>query len=348
MRILYGICGEGMGHCTRSSVLIQELQKEHHLKIVSSNRAYHFLQEKFSDVQEIGGFTLTYKNNELKRRSTFKDNCVKAPSIFRRAFQLWKLVRKFKPQLIISDFEPFSAYCGLILRIPVISIDNQHIIWTDVDGKSNCPRLEWFLVRFVVKATIPTAKHYVVLTYFFPKNHWKNVSLVPPLLRPQILQEKPRKNDFVLVYQTSSNNLKLIEELRRIPHKFLIYGFDKESQEGNLTFKKFNEKEFFTELAQCQAVISNGGFSLISDALALHKPVLSLPIYKQTEQYLNALYLRKLGYGQYAEKMNSEIIQEFLQSLPQFQPQLEKISWKKSNEETFALMKNLIAQYAKV
>ena len=37
MRILYGVVGEGMGHATRSRVLLEELTKEHEVHIVVSN-----------------------------------------------------------------------------------------------------------------------------------------------------------------------------------------------------------------------------------------------------------------------------------------------------------------------
>ena len=39
MRILYGVVGEGMGHATRSRVVLEELVKEHEVQIVVSGRA---------------------------------------------------------------------------------------------------------------------------------------------------------------------------------------------------------------------------------------------------------------------------------------------------------------------
>ena len=39
MRILYGVVGEGMGHATRSSVLLEHLTKQHEVHVVVSGRA---------------------------------------------------------------------------------------------------------------------------------------------------------------------------------------------------------------------------------------------------------------------------------------------------------------------
>ena len=43
--------------------------------------------------------------------------------------------------------------------------------------------------------------------------------------------------------------------------------------------------------------VDGGGFSLMSEAVHLNKPLLSIPLEKQFEQVLNALYLEHLGYG---------------------------------------------------
>ncbi|CAF1380921.1 unnamed protein product [Didymodactylos carnosus] len=64
MRILYGVVGEGMGHATRSKVILEMLMKEqHHVKVVVSNRAYKFLD---------GSFPNEAKKYDPKAFSTYK------------------------------------------------------------------------------------------------------------------------------------------------------------------------------------------------------------------------------------------------------------------------------------
>ena len=47
MRILYGVVGEGMGHATRSLVILGHLlEKEHEIKVVVSGRAHAFLADR--------------------------------------------------------------------------------------------------------------------------------------------------------------------------------------------------------------------------------------------------------------------------------------------------------------
>ena len=43
--------------------------------------------------------------------------------------------------------------------------------------------------------------------------------------------------------------------------------------------------------------MAGGGFTLMSEAVYLHKPLLSVPVVGQFEQVLNALYLQALNFG---------------------------------------------------
>lgn len=53
------------------------------------------------------------------------------------------------------------------------------------------------------------------------------------------------------------------------------------------------------DLASCRAVVINGGFSLIPEAVFLHKPECTIPISAQFEQWLNAAEVEKMGYGRH-------------------------------------------------
>jgi uncharacterized protein (TIGR00661 family) len=43
--------------------------------------------------------------------------------------------------------------------------------------------------------------------------------------------------------------------------------------------------------------------------------VLSIPVKGQFEQILNAIYLEKLGYGEFHEELNKEMVEKFLENL---------------------------------
>ena len=59
MRVLYGVVGEGMGHATRSRVVLQHLvESGHEVEIMTSGRAKDFLAKHFEGVNRIHGLQL--------------------------------------------------------------------------------------------------------------------------------------------------------------------------------------------------------------------------------------------------------------------------------------------------
>jgi len=333
-RIIYAACGEGMGHAIRTSVILDHLKSKNELMIFASGRAYDFLSEKFDDVYKIYGFNTVYENNAVNDKKTF----IKAMKYLPRDVKdniklLYSIANKFKPDLIISDFEFYSNVLSKIIRVPMISIDNMHVIThckIDVPKKFSRDKLK---AEGVVRSFIMRPQKYIITSYFYPEiKNKEKVSIFPPILREEILNLNPVKGDHVLVYQTSKSNLELLELLNQIDEKFILYGFDQEKVEGNITFRKFNEDQFFKDLGSCKAVIANGGFTLISESIYLKKPVLSIPVKGQFEQILNAIYLERLGYGEFHEGLNMQIIEKFLDNLDIYNKSLKSYSQEGNKE----------------
>jgi uncharacterized protein (TIGR00661 family) len=190
----------------------------------------------------------------------------------------------------------------------------------------------------VVRSFIMRPQKYIITSYFYPEIKNKDkVSIFPPILREEILNLKPSKGGHVLVYQTSTSNKKLIEILKKINENFIVYGFEMEKKDKNLIFRNFNEDQFFSDLGSCKAVLANGGFTLISESIYLKKPVLSIPVKGQFEQILNAIYLERLGYGEFHEELGVDILEHFLSTLDIYNKSLESYRQDGNN----ALLKEL-------
>ncbi len=316
-RILYGVCGEGMGHAIRSAVVIEHLLEKNEVIIFASDRAYKYLSNKFDDVYEIEGVNTVYEGNQVNNTKTLISNIRDFPLDLEYNMRLmYSVAKAFKPQIIITDFENYSNLLSKILRIPLISLDNMHVI-TQCDIRVYTQYLsDRIRAAGVVRLFVQRPRQYLITSYYFPpvKNPEK-VKMFPPILRENVLQLKPVEGEHVLIYQTTDSNLELLELLKEFDDEFIIYGFHKNKKEANLTFKEFNEDEFFQDLASARAVITNGGFTLISEALYLEKPVLSIPVKKQFEQILNAIYLKRLKYGEFHEDLDKDGIEKFLHNL---------------------------------
>lgn len=346
-RILYSVCGEGMGHAIRSSVIIEHLLKDNEVIIFASERAYDYLSSKFNNVYYIEGFNTVYTKNRAKYTSTFIAGMKDLPRNLKRNMNiLYSIARTFKPNIIISDFEAYSNLLSKILGIPLISVDNIHII---TQTKLELPEkyyTERLAAMGVIRSFITRPKCYLITTFYYPPIKNNNVRLYPPVLRNRILKLKPRIGDHILVYQTSDSNNELIEILKLLNEKFIIYGFGIEKEEDNLSFRIFNENEFFKDFESCKAVIANGGFTLMSEAIYLKKPIYSIPVKKQFEQTVNSVYLKKLGYGEFYEQITKESFEEFLNNLDSYRDALSSFKHD-DNYQILSDLEKVILRYSK-
>jgi len=323
MRILYGVVGEGMGHATRSRVVLEHLTRNHDVHIVVSGRARDYLAKRFENVHHIWGLTISYGENSVKKWQTVLQNLKGAvtgwPQNVRTYFEL---VETFSPDVVISDFESFSYLFGRRHALPVVSIDNIQVI----NRCTHSPQLlaghegNFELIRSVVKGKLPGCFHYLISSFFYPPVRRPRTTLAPSILRPEILAARSEPGEHLLVYQTATGNTALIEQLKGLGIPCRIYGYRRDLTEdvaeGQLLFRPFSEAGFIDDLRTARAVVGGGGYTLMSEAVYLRKPMLSVPVGGQFEQVLNALYLQALDYGVYARELDGPVLGNFLERVP--------------------------------
>lgn len=331
--IFYCICGEGMGHAIRSSVIIDRIKDKYDVYIFSSDRAYKYLNEKFDNVYKIGGFNTVYINNKVSNTKTLINALKRNPLNIKEGYEeLYKKARKLSPDVIVTDFEIYATMVSKLLSIPLISLDNIHMITQTAIDYPPKHQGEMLKAKGVIKSYVIKPKIHILTSFFYPKiKPKKRAVLYPPVIREDILKLEPTIEDHIIVYQTSKESVKLVEQLKSLNEKFIVYGFNKDEVDKNLTYKLFNENEFYNDLASAKAVICNGGFTFISEAISLKKPIYSVPAIGNFEQTLNGFYVQKLGYGEYHEEMSPKKVEKFLKRLPKYQEKLAKV--KKTNND---------------
>lgn len=331
--IFYCICGEGMGHAIRSSVIIDRIKDKYDVYIFSSDRAYKYLNEKFDNVYKIGGFNTVYINNKVNNTKTLINALKRNPLNIKEGYEeLYKKARKLSPDVIVTDFEIYATMVSKLLSIPLISLDNIHMITQTAIDYPPKHQGEMLKAKGIIKSYVIKPKIHILTSFFYPKiKPKKRAVLYPPVIREDILKLKPTIEDHIIVYQTSKESVKLVEQLKSLNEKFIVYGFNKDEVDENLTYKLFNENEFYNDLASAKAVICNGGFTFISEAISLKKPIYSVPAIGNFEQTLNGFYVQKLGYGEYHEEMSPKKVEKFLKRLPKYQEKLAKV--KKTNND---------------
>jgi uncharacterized protein (TIGR00661 family) len=324
MRVLYGVNGEGLGHATRSHVVIDHLLERHDVRVVASGAALRHLKGKLPRVDEIFGPTFAMGDGQIRRWQTVTQNVRLARHELPETMRHWMaVVHEWRPDVVITDFEPLCAVYARWARTPLLAVDNINMIDRcrhdrEIVGEQ---RDDFLIARAVVRSMVPGAVEYMVLTFFSPPLARRGTTLVPPIVRPEIAQANAEDGDHLVVY--SSGAKRQIEALRSAGMRCLIYGMrggpDKPVVDGNLEFRPPSNEGFVEALRTARGVVAGGGFSLMSEAVYLGKPLLSIPLRGQFEQVMNARYLARMGYGMCIPRTTKAALGEFIGRLPEFE-----------------------------
>ena len=268
MKILYGIQLTGNGHIRRSLHLIDKLrQLGFTVDILTSGSGGDLPVEakwKFT------GLTLQYNNGSIDWVKTItKSNPI-------------LLLREIKTQLenydlVISDFEPISAYWAKRNRVKSISICNQNSI--TLAGK-NWTISKWFIKSFA------KCEHLIGYDYLEGKEVFQPICNISNFGKKSLTT--------FLIYLPYLNNHKIKEILQKTDFKAIIYTNQDIQDSDKITIKRLSG-DFTKDLLQCGSVITHSGFSTTSEALILGKRLWTIPVKGQLEQELNSKKLQSMG-----------------------------------------------------
>lgn len=298
-RIVYSCCGEGQGHSSRTLTMVRALRRQgHEVLVLAARKAFEVLHPKTENVEEIPGLLIVYNNNQVQPLATLRGNWPMMRDKKKIVSRLVTRLKEFRPDLAVVDFEPFLPLAAKRMNLPWISIDHQHIIPHMSPKVPMAKWIEQLSCAFVIHQT-HVGEHANLVTSFYQPDepHPTDVHFLPPILRDEVLKLKPENRGHVVVYQTSTSFTRLPELLKTLPYRFHIYAFDQTGTDANLTYFPRKNEGFIEDVAKADWVFTNGGYTLMSESLFLNKPVFSVPVQGQFEQWINGYYLEKLGYG---------------------------------------------------
>lgn len=346
-KIIYGVAGEGFGHSSRSHLIGQKLiDAGHDVIFAASKKSLAYLKPYFGDrVKEVAGLSFAFENGRIDSFKTITLNLGKLPEanginniLFHEIF------KPFDPDLVITDFEPFSAWWAWRKDIPFISIDHEHMLThceLDHPAQQWLPKLK---AEIVTRSYYFNAAAYLVINFFKAEPKSSKTFVTPPIVRSIVRQFEPTEGDDILVYSSmAKDSSELLEAFTQFKDQtFIIYGYDKAEQHGNCIFKKRSTEEFLSNLTNCRGVIASAGFSLLSECLYMRKKMLLMPVANQYEQMINAHYIEKLGLGIATEDLNTQAVSRFLDELDKPLSTADAILWP-DNERFFEILRDVLA-----
>jgi uncharacterized protein (TIGR00661 family) len=319
-RILYAVQGDGLGHATRAhSVAAGLIRRGHEVRFLSSLKGTRYLREYFPDsVTDIFGFRLNYDHGRIRRLETVMDVARGLVRHIRPTLRRVKRVfREHRPDLLITDAEWFAPTVARSLRVPFVSLDNQHMLThCAIDRPPGFAR-DYLNAYAVVRLYHTGARRYLISSFFTAPIRHQPATLVPPILRREIYARKVEHGDYWVAYLGGSG---AHDRMRRVLEAYTdveirAYGFGTVGRQGRVTYKPMSADGFLDDLSGCAAVVSSAGHTLIGECHYLDKPMLLVPFAGQFEQRLNAHYVTRMGTGCWVDRLTGMAMSDFAERI---------------------------------
>ena len=301
-KILYGVLGDTHGHVIRSTTIAGGMP-EHEYHFVGGGPALARISGCYP-ILEVPGLRAAYEHGRINVPVTFARILALLARAPRAVGRIRALIRDWRPDMAISDHELFLPIACRIEGVRCISVKHSGLLLSCRYPVPSGQHLSWLLTTSYDRFLMALVRENYAVSFYHPElkpGYRKHARLLPPVVRPRLRALSARNGEHVLAYLTSPAFSALIPALRALERPVVVYGFlDEDRGEDNVTFRKPDEHRILEDLSTCAYAVTNAGHNLLSEAFYFRKPVLCFPIHNQFEQYLNAYYVRELGYGDFS------------------------------------------------
>jgi uncharacterized protein (TIGR00661 family) len=334
--------GEGRGHAARSLQIIQWLvARGHRVKVLTGGDALQVLGGRGLDLCEVPMLRYRFRpDGALDAWRTIKENAARAIGlIFRsgpRYRRIAELTREFRPDLVISDFEPYLSRVAPRLKIPLLAIDHQHFLTESVLPALAGWQKSFALRLYQIGTRLLAGRPDRIITssfWHFPRKRESRAIFVGPFIPGRLKRLRGSRGDgSITVYLKQAAYLSaLLPGLAARPgYRFRIFSHWPQTLPTplpeNVELHAIDRDRFLSQLARGSALLTTAGNQVIGEAIYLHKPVLAFPEPEVLEQELNAAALRLSGFGTAfrLEDFSERVWDGFARALPEYSARMER------------------------
>lgn len=283
MKILYGIQGTGHGHLSRARELLPELSKHASVDVMVSGHNSRLELNKPIKYRK-RGITLTYDSNGgVSVLGTLRDL---RPIRFISDVQS---ITINDYDLVISDYEPVSAWSAKFENVPSVGLSHQAAFLSPDTPR---PLKRSRTAEALLQHFAPTDR---AIGFHF--NQYDNF-IEPPIIRSAIQNLQVKRWNHVTVYLPAYHHKVLQQIFAPFTHiNWHIFSpaCSHKFEEDNCLVHPVSYRAFLDSFATCSGVICSAGFETCAEAMYLGKKLLVVPIRNQYEQACNAAALEKMG-----------------------------------------------------
>ena len=325
MNILYGIQGTGNGHISRGEYIYDILKKySNNIDVLLSGDNYS-LKPSMPIKYRNKGISFSIKNGKIDYLKTLSNLDLITSFLEQRDIPFQKY------DLIITDFEPITAWSSIRHKVSSIHISHQASF---LDKNVPRPNSKSIIGEYIMKYFCPS-NDYIGLHY---QKYGSNIS--EPIISNMIQTCTTEIKNHITVYLSWYDDTYLINIFKNMPHlHFHIFSKNVKSPQihVNCTLNPIDQTSFIESMRTSFGVICNAGFQTSSEVIYLGKRLLVIPVDGQYEQLCNVEALKDLGVYSMNELNHSsfDTINKWLDSNPiqiKFQNNLEELLKNKIKE----------------
>jgi uncharacterized protein (TIGR00661 family) len=303
VKIFFGVQATGNGHITRARALAPKLKAAGaEVTWLFSGRPWEHLfeMEAFGDYEWRAGLTFATHAGHIRYIKTARTNNLPAFTRDIRALDLGVY------DVVISDFEPVTAWAARLQGIPTIGIGHQYAFGYDIP-KTGRDFFGEQVLRWFAPVTVGLGVHW----------HHFHRAILPPLIEAAA-DPVPVRPDKIVVYLPFEDVNRVIHLLKRFrAYEFFVYSpalpDARHEKSDHVHVRQLSRSGFLRDFADAAGVICNAGFELPSEALLTGKRLLVKPLQGQMEQMSNALALELLQLGQVMQSLDAATLSTWLE-----------------------------------
>ena len=348
-KFLFIVQGEGRGHLTQA-IALQTILKEAQHEVVavlvgkSHRKIPTFFEEQITapiHYFESPNFVKDKDNRKILIGKTILYNTSKLKTFLKSLSELNRYYKTYQPDVIINFYDFLAGFYNIFHKnpIPMAVVGHQYFLEHPQFEFPKNHLVDKFLLRQNTKITCVGAKIKLALSFAPYLKDYKNILVVPPLLRKEVLSLQPEKQDFILCYVNNDGyGDDIIAWHKQNPHIKLECFWDRknapevEHYHENLVFHQINDSKFLEKMRTCKAFVTTAGFESVCEAMYLGKPVMMIPVEGQFEQSCNALDAQKAGAGIMSQDFN---ISKLLDYIPKHKSENQMAQWVQKAPEMF-------------
>ncbi|MGD1004533.1 MAG: glycosyltransferase family protein [Methanoregulaceae archaeon] len=353
MKILFVVCGEGLGHSSRCLHLGHYFQHEGHtIHFAAYGKSYDFIsQHGFSNIHRTHReVTLEGENGFFNLKKTLWLSKWIFFDMVKSTLRVWQLIRQNSIDFVVCD----TMYGGLVaarfLRVPVVFITNQN----HFNGPNGSMNSIWKILNFLIQRYLRLATHVIIPDYpppdtvsqyniIVPKGEEFHYTFTGPFLDVEPELYNYSQHTIFASFGGEPYKLPMYHMLRSIADQRKDLLFDvfytgsklPESSENFLSHGYVSD--IYLHLAEARIAIVHGGLTTLHEALLFEKPVLIIMDPNHPEQQNNAKKIVDMGAGtvidgrNVTEKILEEKISETMAITPKpFRKKHANINGKKN------------------